>query len=95
MNHIQSLSVIYVPLQLILLCLLTIDDLLPLGFLLAEAGQGFRGSQLPPVWRVVLKLQEARLHLLQLWGGAGGGAWALRSQNWSLKAEERIKSEKI
>lgn len=53
--------------------LLTIDDLLPLGLLLAETRQGFRGGQLPPVGRVMLELQEAWLHLLQLWGGAGRG----------------------
>lgn len=53
--------------------LLTVDDLLPLGLLLAETGQAFRGGQLPPVGRVLFKLKEAWLHLLQLWGGAGGG----------------------
>lgn len=53
------------------LSFLTIDDLLPLGLLLVETGQGFRGGQLPPVGRVLLELQEPWLHLLQLWGGAG------------------------
>ena len=72
--------------------LLTIDDLLPLGLLLAETGQGFRGGQLPPVGRVLLKLQESRVHLLQLWGGAGGGlAGPFSSQNWSFKTEEQRK----
>lgn len=55
------------------LLLLTIDDLLPFGLLLAQVGQSFRGGLLPPVGRVLLELKEAWLHLLQLWGGAGGG----------------------
>lgn len=58
--------------------LLTIDDLLPLGLLFAEPGQAVGGREVPPVGRVRLKLQQARLHLLQLGGGAGwGGAGPL------------------
>lgn len=54
-------------------CLRTIDDFLPLSLLLAETSQGFGGGQLSPVGRVLLKLQEAWLHLLQLWRRACRG----------------------
>lgn len=72
------------------LSVLTVDDLLPFGLLLAEFAQCFRGCHLPPVRWVRLKLQQAWIHLLQLRGGTGrGGARPFGARNCSLKTEEQ------
>lgn len=78
------------------LYVLTVDDLLPFGLLLAEAAQCFRGCHLPPVRWVRLKLQQAWIHLLQLRGGTGrGGARPFGARNCSLKTEEQKWNPKL
>lgn len=57
----------------------TIDDFLSFCLFLAETRKGFREGQLPPVGRVLLKLQEAWLHLLHLWG------WACRGMTLAIR----------
>lgn len=57
---------------------LTIDDLLPLGLLLAQLALGALVCLLPPVGRVLLQLHAAGIQLLLLRGGARG--WANRSR---------------
>lgn len=73
----------------------TIDDFLPFCLFLAEARQGFGGGQLPPVGRVLLKLQQAGLHLLQLRGRARRGlTLAFGNKNWPFETEEFITGNK-
>lgn len=73
----------------------TVDDFLPFCLFLAETRQTFGAGQLSPVGRVLLKLQEAGLHLLQLRGRARRGvAQAFGKQNWPFGTERYIKGEK-
>lgn len=74
-----------------LLSILTVDDLLPFGLLLAKAAECLWRRHLPPVRWVRLKLQQTCIHLLQLRGGTGrGGPRPFGARNRSLKTKEQM-----